>query len=131
MKMKKILNILKIFLLPVFWEAAIIFSQLEDDENIRIFFYLIFVVVAAYCLYFRNFLKQFTVLIIVVLAELILMNYQSNITGYLNRIFDLKLSLRNMTDDFLICFFIQIPAFFISGIMAQKRKNTNESNDTF
>ena len=129
--MKKIPDILKIFLLPVFWEAAIIFSQLEDDENIRIFLYMIFVVIAAYCLYFKNFLKQFTVLMIIVPAELIVMNYQSNIVEYLNRIFDLKLSLRNMTDNFLICFFIQIISFFISGIMVQKRKNSDVSNDTF
>lgn len=121
--MKKILNIVKPFLLPVFFEITIVLSQLFREKNgAQFFFYLFFTLIAVYCFMYSNLIVQIMIAGLIALSEFCLIKYQKELLELFSSFFDQKFTARNTTDNFLVCVFLQFAAFIIAAIIAQKKK---------
>lgn len=125
--MKKIINIVKPFLIPVVFELTIILSQSFAEKNSSsCFFYLIFTLVAVFCFMYNDFIVQLIIAILIALGEFCLIKYQKVFLDLFSSLFNQNFTTRNTTDNFLFCVFLQFVAFVVAAIIAQKKKKRND-----
>lgn len=121
---------LKICLIPIFFELAIIISEVAGEANhAHLLVYLTFTFLSIMCFIYKNFIMQVVGLLVVVLIEGILINNQKFILNYFNNNFETKLSSRNTVDNFLLCVFFQMIAFIVALIIVLVQRKKNADND--
>ena len=125
--MKKIINIVKPFLIPIAFEITIILSQsFAGNNSSSCFFYLIFTLVAVFCFMYNEFIVQLIIAVLISLGEFCLIKYQKELLDLFSSVFNQKFTTRNTTDNFLFCVFLQFVAFIVAAIIAQKKKNRTD-----
>lgn len=128
--MKKILRYLKICLVPITFELTIIVSQeVGEPNNAQLIFYFTFAILSTFCFMYKDFIIQIIGVFVVVFIEGILIDNQKFILNFFNNNFNMSLSSRNTTDNFLLCVFFQIIAFIVASIIVQKKNKDIEKND--